>query len=274
MTDATNNPYQAKLAARADRLASRAASLRRAAESTFNRARSHIAGIEPGQPILVGHHSERRHRGDLARHDRAMRKAIELENAAKYSAERAAAVGTGGISADDPDAVMLLHRKVEKLQAIQARMKELNAIIRKHAKKGPEAQVAALIANGLSEARARDLIKPDFCGRIGFADYELTNNSANIRRIQQRIKGLERAMAREVGPERWSIGGTECDVIADKEENRLRLVFAGKPDDALRASLKRNGWKWSPSNNAWQRFLHTANLRWLRGAIGAEVVPS
>lgn len=266
------NPYQAKLAARADRLGARAERLSRAAQAVYKAGHDRVKDIPLGQPILVGHHSERRHRNDLARYERAIRKSIELSNAAKRAAERAAAVGTGGISADDPDAVMLLHRKVEKLQAVQDRMKALNAVIRKHAKKGPDAQVAALVENGLSEAQARKLIQPDFCGRIGFADYELTNNNANIRRIEQRIKQLERAMVREVKPERWSVDGTECDVVADKDENRLRLLFDGKPSADLRDKLKRNGWKWSPSNGAWQRFLHTANLRWLRGAIGAEVV--
>ena len=48
----------------------------KAAES-WSAARAATAGIEFGQPILVGHHSERRHRGALKRQDAAMRKASE-----------------------------------------------------------------------------------------------------------------------------------------------------------------------------------------------------
>ena len=47
--------------------------------------------IPPGQPILVGHHSERRHRRDLARVDNGMRKANSLLHTAEYWERRAAA---------------------------------------------------------------------------------------------------------------------------------------------------------------------------------------
>ena len=60
-----------------------------------------------GQPILVGHHSERRHRRDLDRIHRNLERAMEAEKTAKELAYRAAAVGTGGISSDDPDAIAL-----------------------------------------------------------------------------------------------------------------------------------------------------------------------
>lgn len=50
-------------------------------------------------------------------------------------------------------------------------------------------------------------------------------------------------------------------VIQNTEENRLQLVFEGKPDDETRAFLKKNGYKWSPRNSAWQRQL-TPNAAW------------
>ena len=43
-----------------------------------------------GQPILVGHHSERRHRRDLDRIDSHMRKSIEEDKKADYFSNRAA----------------------------------------------------------------------------------------------------------------------------------------------------------------------------------------
>lgn len=36
---------------------------------------------------------------------------------------------------------------------------------------------------------------------------------------------------------------------------RLQLIFDGKPEDAVRDILKKNGFKWSPKNGAWQRQL-------------------
>lgn len=49
------------------------------------------SGIPFGQPILVGHHSERRHRRAIERADRAMSKAVEETNKAKYFKGRALA---------------------------------------------------------------------------------------------------------------------------------------------------------------------------------------
>jgi hypothetical protein len=45
----------------------------------------------------------------------------------------------------------------------------------------------------------------------------------------------------------------------DFEGNRIRLkLTAGKPSDAVRSLLKRSGWRWSPTNGAWQR-MNTEN---------------
>ena len=69
----------------------------RAEKAEARRAVAHqkadsIADMIPfGQPILVGHHSERRHRRDLAKIDRNMRAAIEEGRKAKHLHDRAEA---------------------------------------------------------------------------------------------------------------------------------------------------------------------------------------
>ena len=62
-----------------------------AAETAWQQARSVADMIPPGQPILVGHHSEARHRRDLARIDRSMRRSIDADEASKSYSRRAAA---------------------------------------------------------------------------------------------------------------------------------------------------------------------------------------
>lgn len=62
-------------------------------------------------------------------------------------------------------------------------MRAANTAIRKHRAAGSDAQVAALVSLGFAEPIAKELLQPDFAGRIGFADYQLQNNNANIRRI-------------------------------------------------------------------------------------------
>lgn len=153
-----------------------------------------------------------------------------------------------GISSDRGDAADLLREKLAKLEADQAHMKAANKIIRKHKSPTPEA-LAALAEIGISEAHAGQLFKPDFCGRVGYPDYALQNNNANIRRVRQRIAEVE-TRAQDETTERES-GGVR--IVDDVEANRLRLYFPSKPDAEVRALLKQNGFKWSPKAGAWQR---------------------
>lgn len=64
---------------------------RLAAEASAHSEASHAAtaGIPFGQPILVGHHSERRHRRAIERSDNAMRKAVDTHRASEDAAGRA-----------------------------------------------------------------------------------------------------------------------------------------------------------------------------------------
>jgi hypothetical protein len=100
----------------------------------FKAAHDHVAGIPFGQPILVGHHSEKRHRRALEKHDNALRKAIESEKLAESMASRAANLELEldrAIYDDDPDAIERLRERVQLLEARRARIKAINAVIRK-----------------------------------------------------------------------------------------------------------------------------------------------
>lgn len=93
--------------------------------------------------------------------------------------------------------------------------------------------------------------KPDFCGRTGFPDYALQNNNANIRRIKQRIEDLSKRPTEDA--ERQVKG---VRVIEDAGENRMCLVFPGKPEPDVRKNLRGHGFVWSPSRGAWVRKLN------------------
>lgn len=156
-----------------------------------------------------------------------------------------------GISSDAPNAIQLLKNKLEGLQAGQETMKACNAIIRN--KKLSDAEKRAELLNYLhTDERVAEILKPDFCGRIGFASYSLTNNLANIKTTQARIAELEAKEGKTNKEE--LIKGVRA--LHNYEENRLQLFFEGKPDEKTRASLKSWGFKWSPTNSAWQRLLN------------------
>jgi hypothetical protein len=246
--------YAEKLEGKRERLEERSRKAATEAASRFGAAHRIGSMIPMGQPILVGHHSEGRHRRDLAKIDRSMRKGIEAEDKAAELRGRAAAIGTAGISSDDPEAVKKLKRELNQLRVNQDAMKAGNAAIKKHAKAGPEAQVAALMALGWTEAIARKGLEKDFAGRIGFPAYKITNNGANIRRIEKRIAEL---VTKETTPARTpiegSIEGMTFTISENKDANRTQIVFSGKPSEAIRAKLKSGGFRWAPSEGAWQR---------------------
>lgn len=79
---------QAKAEVRAERSEKYMEKNEKASESAFDHAHDMLQVIPPGQPILVGHHSEKRHRGLLAKHDNTMRKAFDLKEKSAYYAEK------------------------------------------------------------------------------------------------------------------------------------------------------------------------------------------
>ena len=42
-------------------------------------------------------------------------------------------------------------------------------------------------------------------------------------------------------------------IVANHDADRVQIVFDAIPEAAKRETMKRQGWKWSPSNQAWQR---------------------
>lgn len=154
------------------------------------------------------------------------------------------------IMAGDDDATSRLTKKIADAEQLQTRMKACNLAIRKHAKAGAESQIAALVALGLTEGRALDLLQPDFCGRIGFANYELTNNNANIRRMKARLVEITRNHATDS----TEIAGEHARYEDAPADNRVRLFFPGKPSDDVRARLKGAGFRWTPSLGCWQAY--------------------
>lgn len=87
------------------------------------------------------------------------------------------------ISDSDPDALERLQAKLEKLQKVQDQMKRANKMIRAGDDDG-------LRAAGFSDAQIAQLKTKDFAGRIGFPDYAIKNNGAQINLLKKRIAGL------------------------------------------------------------------------------------
>lgn len=212
-------------------------------EKKYKQAHDMASVIPFGQPILVGHHSESRDRNYRKRIGQTFDKAHELSEKADYYENKAASAESNNtISSDDPEAVTKLKEKIADAEESQKKMKEFNKLLRKK-------DNAGMLALGFSQALIDELSKPDFCGRVGFASYRLTNNSANIRRMKERLAHLEKLSKAETTEKTFG----DIKIIDNVELNRLQIVFPDKPSEEVRHELKSNGFRWSPSEGAWQR---------------------
>lgn len=156
--------------------------------------------------------------------------------------------GTGGISSDDPEAIAKLKIKLDGLEGLQERMKAVNAYYRKHKTVIGCPELTPEQAEKLQAEMSRSMW-PD---PKPFESYQLSNNKGKINQVKQRIAELEKRQTQEA-PQGWEFDGGE--VVINTELNRLQIVFDGRPDDAMRDNLKSHGFRWAPSQSAWQRQL-------------------
>jgi len=127
-------------------------------------------------------------------------------------------------------------------------MKAINAICRK--KNAAE----LLAAEGWSQHAINEFLNPaySFYGK-GYPKFELTNNLANIKRLQERVAYLlDKVEKREKGEhEIVEFPGGKC--FTNLVDDRIQFIFDEKPDADTRTILKKAGLNWSPTNGAWQR---------------------
>jgi len=246
----TTSEHDLKKEEKADRYRDRAANATTKASQHYNNS-TEIANMRPfGQPILVGHHSEKRDRRDQDKIFSSMRKSVEETEKADYYNQKAKAVENNtAISSDDSNAVIKLKEKLRKAEQNQEAMKTINKVVRNKKLSNEEKINKITNLTGWSKDIATKILEPDFCGRVGFPSYKLTNNNANIKRMKDRVKSLERK-AQDETTETDFDGGYISDNV---EANRVQIFFDSMPIVEIRTQLKSNGFRWARSIGAWQR---------------------
>lgn len=159
-----------------------------------------------------------------------------------------------------------LQEKVDTLTCLQETMKAANKIVRSK-KMSEEEQIYELLALGFNEQQASEILKPtEHWQSVGFATYQLQNNLAKIKATQAAIE-RHKAMAEAEDKEITFNGGR---VVVCNSDERMRFYFDSIPTVEVRNLMKRNAFKWSPKNGAWQRQL-TANCKYDTKRILAEL---
>lgn len=194
-----------------------------------------------------------------ARRDKNMQEWNEIQGLL----EKIRSIGRGGIRSDDANAIERLEKKLASLQEEQEKMKLINAYYRKHKTVegcpglAPE-QVAEIKLQMASGWRVDE--KP-------FPTWALSNNNANIHRVMERIETLKKEAEKAANNEFVEEDHNGYILREKSGIGRIQLVFDGKPDADTRALLKSNGFRWAPSEGAWQRMLNDNGRRAARTVI-------
>lgn len=159
----------------------------------------------------------------------------------------------GPVKSNDPEAVKKLAAQLAAAEQQQARYKRINAAHRAYLADPASLDTASLSAEDKKAVRE---YKPKYSWEPHpVPPYRLTNNNANIRRIEARIAELKRMKASP----RTEVAYTDgIKVVEDPDIARVQIVFPGQPDAKVRARLKSSGFRWAPSAGAWQRHLNHA----------------
>ena len=159
------------------------------------------------------------------------------------------------IKSNDPEVIPALEKKLAALQAAHTRMKEANAYYRKHKTLDG--------CPGIDDKTREWLTKPGVfaCGdgspialyKCPYPTYALSSNNAKIKSVAARLEKLR--------AEKNAVPVEEIDedagfsYVENTDMMRIQFIFDGKPDEETRGILKGNGFRWAPSQGAWQRQL-------------------
>jgi len=240
--------YRDRRLARAERLRDWAEKRAASGRAGFQRAHNLVKDIPFGQPILVGHHSEGRHRRTLERSDSAMRRACADTDKAQGMASRADNIehaADRAIYRDDPDAIPRLTEKLAGLEAQRDRMKAENAAYRKG-----DQVYAAFCGITLEQAgaqRARIEAEYSWC-RQPHPSYSLQNLGGTITKERKRLT--------ELTATKTSSGQAILDLTGETPHARAGLTITATQTVPLKAWKKpRDVWNVTGNLAYWRPIL-------------------
>jgi hypothetical protein len=194
--------------------------------------------IPMGQPIMIGHHSEKRDRNYRNRAWNKMGKAVEQRDLAKYHEAKAGGLADQldvAIFSDDTNAVEALEARIAENEAKRERMKTINKLYKKQ-------DAAGLAALGLDLEKIKEKLAAAgaYWGKAPHLPYELSNLGQRISGDKKRLEQVKmqntRREAAEAAPN--GVTFTKC------QSGYCRITFAEKPDRSILNALKAAGFYW------------------------------
>lgn len=219
----------------------------------YSAAKAILDVIPPGQPILVGHHSEKRHRRDLGKVDSHMEHMREEDQLAKHHHQKADGLAIQlerTIFSDDLDAIEKLEDRISALENQSRGMKYLNKIWRAAKLSGKEATIT-----WLSRLDPQPFNTPALNRKLAqiaqhwqenpapFSAFEMSNLRGRITAANERIKQINRREAHE--DRAREAGG----LLIETKEHYTLITFADKPERHIINALKDSGFWWT--NGQW-----------------------
>jgi len=257
----TKEQYEQKKQARIERYKKRTENAKQASKEAYEESNRLASVIPMGQPILIGHYSEKSDRAYRARIAKKMDKFVEEKSKADYWKQRAeAAEKNNTISSDDPEAIQKLKAKINQLEFNQGFMKKINSAHAKYIKKQDESVLSEFDEKW--QLKIKNYVPAYSWEKHPFPPYALQNNNQNIAACKKRLEQLERNQNQTSSEKSFG----DIKLIENVELNRIQIKFPGKPDYNTRQTLKSHGFRWSPNEMAWQRHLNNS------GRYSAEYV--
>lgn len=151
------------------------------------------------------------------------------------------------VTADDEHAMPKLEARLSYLLETQTMMKNANKHYRKFG------TMKGFYDNDENAEKMDIEISKHFSWeKQPFPSYELTSINSKIKRVKERIAHISNLLTNQPFKDFDFEGGK---VVANYTEDRLQVIFDSKPDEEIRANMKNNGFRWAPSQGAWQRQL-------------------
>jgi hypothetical protein len=233
-----------RLEAKLEKREAWAVARRESAHAGFESAHKLVENIPLGQPILVGHHSEKAARNLYKRVEQKSMGACESLNMAEHHESKAEGIRRAldkNIFSDDENALDRLQERIAELEKKQAAMVAVNKICRN--KKIDQAEKEKQIresVHGIDERTMHEIFNPVFTHLPpGFPSFSLSNNNANINRLKKRLVDVQ------CRQKRAEIAEKNGGVAITGNETYICVTFSEKPEYDIIRALKEAGFYWS-----------------------------